>query len=96
MNASRVISGVAALSGWALMPALASACERCFGSGADSVIVEAISSSMFGLLVMTVVVFTGVVSFFRKIAGNEVALEDGQCRPPQTESPNSLSDHSPS
>jgi len=66
---------------WAVMPALASACERCFGAGSDAAAVQAVSSSMFALLMMTVVVFTGLLSFVRKIAGNETQLEDGQCRP---------------
>jgi len=81
MKRIRLLSGIAALAFWAMGPTLASACERCFGAGSDAASVAAVSTSMFALLMMTVVVFSGLLSFVRKVAGNEMALDDGQCRP---------------
>lgn len=85
MFKARIMSGIAVMSAWAMSPLVVSACERCFGAGVDASAVKAVTSSMFALLIVTVVVFGGVISFFQKIVYNEVELEDGQCRPSSSE-----------
>lgn len=61
---------------WSCSPAIASACERCFGAGSDSPIVTAISLSMFALVVVTALVLTGVTKFFRDMTRRARSLED--------------------
>ena len=76
-----VLAGVALL-----LPETVYACEKCFGAGADSTVASAISLSMLALLVMTVVVWGGIVTFFNNIdkrakklaSGELVVMDDGR------------------
>ena len=76
----KCIKAFIALSGTALLllPQTAYACERCFGAGANGPVVQAISLSMLALLVMTVVVWGGIVTFFGNMEKRSKMLASGE------------------
>lgn len=64
---------------WAalLLPRVAQACSRCFGTGVDDPVTQGIGLAMLSLLVMTGVVWGGIGMFFINMRRRAKRLEPG-------------------
>lgn len=60
----------------AITPRAASACEVCFGVGADSPVVTAIGLSMLSLLLIVGFVLTGITKFFVDMSRRARGLDE--------------------
>jgi len=68
---------VALLAVLVLLPEAAYACEHCFGGAGDNETTRGIEMAMTVLIAITGVVFTGIVSFFRRMSRRAALLESG-------------------
>ncbi|RMH77299.1 MAG: hypothetical protein D6681_20965 [Calditrichaeota bacterium] len=67
------------------LPDLAAACDKCFGAGVDTPTTRGIGMAMLALLILTTMIFGGIIGFFvhmnrraRLLAsGNYVINEQG-------------------